>query len=101
MLLSLLCVSLFVSYYFDSAIHIRSGLVRRASLRHLRTGHSHEDIDQCFGSLSKFMARFGRRCRHTGDFVAIIQQWLDQLPRSFECGRYVEKLDQYRDWSLG
>ena len=46
------------------------------------------------------MSRFGRRCRHTGDFVAVIQQWLDQLPRSFERGRYVEKLDQYRDWRL-
>ena len=43
------------------------------------------------------MSRFGRRCRHTGDFVAVIQQW---LPRSFERGRYVEKLDQYRDWRL-
>ena len=46
------------------------------------------------------MARYGRSARHTGDFVAIVQDWLKQLPRSFEPGRYVVKLDQFRDWYL-
>ena len=74
--------------------------MRSTSLRCLRTGHSHEDIDGCFASLGRFMARQGKQARHTGDFVQLVTQWLQGLPRPYEPKRFCVKLDQFRDWML-
>ncbi len=74
------------------------GLIAGGALACLRSGHSHEDIDQCFGNLSFFMARKGRYARHTGDFVVLIRQWLNDLKRPYEKDKYCVKLDELRDW---
>ena len=76
------------------------GLIAGGALAHLRSGHSHEDIDQCFGALASFMARKGRYARHTGDFVQLIRQWLHQYKRPYETDRYCVKMDQFRNWKL-
>ena len=46
------------------------------------------------------MASRGKAARRTADFVQLGQQWLNELPRAHEPGRYVMKLDQFRDWTL-
>lgn len=77
------------------------GLIAGGALACLRSGHSHEDVDQCFGSLAAHIARKGRYARHTNDFVNLIRQWLHSLKRPYEVDRYCIKLDQIRDWKLG
>ncbi len=74
------------------------GLIAGGALACLRSGHSHEDVDQLFGNLSYFMARKGRYARHTGDFVVLIRQWLNELKRPFEKDKFCVKLDELRDW---
>ena len=67
----------------------------------LRSGHSHEDIDQAFGSLALWLARKARHAATPDDFQTIIQDWARQLDRPHEKERVVVKLDQCRDWLLG
>lgn len=74
------------------------GLIAGGALACLRSGHSHEDVDQAFGNLSYFMARKGRYARHTGDFVVLIRQWLQELKRPFEKEKFCVKLDELRNW---
>ena len=47
------------------------------------------------------MARKGRYARHTGDFVVLIRQWLNELKRPYEKDKYCVKIDELRDWSFG
>ena len=65
----------------------------------LRSGHSHEDLDQVFGSLSKCLVRV-RTAQTSDDVVNHIRRFLHELPRPHESGRYAVKLDQTRDWPL-
>lgn len=69
-------------------------------LRCLRSGHSHEDLDQVFGDLSKFISRKGRNAVHPGDFVQIVEQWLVDVKRPFETKRYSILFDSCHDWFL-
>lgn len=88
-------------YYFNMTTICHSGVVRSARLRNLRTGHSHEDVDQMFGRLASFISRHGRNATGPPEFRDLIQQWLSQkLDRPHEAGRYAVLLDQFRDWCL-
>lgn len=75
-----------------------SGILDGCALTHLRSGHSHEDIDQQFGHLSKFLLRHGRRAEVPADFQKLIQNFLDTRDRTFEKEGYAILLDQTRDW---
>jgi hypothetical protein len=72
--------------------------LRRAELRCLVTGHSHEDIDQIFGHLATFIAR--HPTLHTPrDFIETVEKFMQQPGfRSHEPVHHVVKLDNVRDW---
>lgn len=81
---------------------VSNSVVAKASLCALRTGHSHEDIDQLFGQLARFLATKARVAATPEDFVDIIQRWMDvAMKRPFEPGKHCVYLDQTRNWQLG
>lgn len=82
---------------FLSAL-VSAGVLASASLQHLRSGHSHEDIDQLFGSLALFIVRHSRHCETPDQFIRVIQRFADGAQRPYERNRVVVKLDQHRDW---
>lgn len=63
----------------------------------LRTGHSHEDIDQCFGVIASKIAKL-RHVPTSLHFLQYLQQICNELDRPHEAGRHVLKVDQCRDW---
>lgn len=78
---------------------VANNIVPKISLKTLRTGHSHEDIDQIFGILARHLSTKARFASTPLDFCSIIQKWQeDFLKRPYEQGRYTTVLDQTRDW---
>ena len=78
------------------------GVIAGARMRHLRTGHSHEDVDQLFGVLAAYIARHGRSANSPKEFCQHIQMWLaTKLDRPHEPLRKCVLMDQCRDWILG
>ena len=76
-------------------------IVDRASLRCLRTGHSHEDVDQVFGQLAGHLVNRVRVANTPDDFASAIRVFVeDKLKRAHEAKRYCFKIDQVRDWLL-
>ena len=96
--------------FFGVCVYVKSwlgniptlpGIIRGARLRMLRSGHSHEDVDQTFGALAGHLSRRARRATGPHQFRDIIQNWLDNdLKRPFEPKRYAVLMDQVRDWLL-
>ena len=78
---------------------VASQAVQSMSLGCLRSGHSHEDIDQHFGRLSQWLNRW-KVLQTPDDTVACIRAFLDQA-KFFEKDRYVVALNRTRDWRLG
>ena len=77
------------------------GVAQQTGLQCLRSGHSHEDLDQVFGQLAKHLVRKGSQAMEPCDFVALISKWLNEsLVRPYEQKRYCIQLDQVRDWCL-
>ena len=74
--------------------------MRECSLRCLRSGHSHEDIDQLFGVVATHLARKGRHCQTADDLVKVIDDIIQSMPRPHESLRFTKKLDGARDWPL-
>lgn len=72
-------------------------------LSSLRSGHSHEDVDQVFGRLAAFLVKRGHSCQTPYDFQRVIQQFLNEadFPHEPAEHRYCVKLDQTRDWPFG
>lgn len=78
------------------------GVIAGARLRNLRTGHSHEDVDQLFGVLAAYIARHGRSANCPKEFCHHIQMWLTtKLDRPHEPLRKCVLMEQCRDWILG
>ncbi|CAK9023441.1 unnamed protein product [Durusdinium trenchii] len=75
---------------------VSSRTVRSASLSCLRSGHSHEDIDQHFGRLSQFLLRW-KTLQSPDDTVACVRAFLDQ-GKFFEKERVVVAMNRTRDW---
>ena len=66
---------------------------------YLRSGHTHEDIDQIFSRMSKYLQRV--RTMHTlSDVVTTVQKFADSAKFPFEADRYVQVIDDVRDWNL-
>jgi hypothetical protein len=63
----------------------------------LRSGHSHEDIDQTFGCLARWMHKRPFALEPT-DFVTLINEFLDENPFPFEPYRMAFELNRVRDW---
>lgn len=65
----------------------------------LRSGHSHEDIDQVFGRLASWMQK-RRYALEPTDFVGLINDFLADNSFPFEPYREAFELNRVRDWSL-
>jgi intracellular sulfur oxidation DsrE/DsrF family protein len=75
-------------------------IISAGRLSFLRSGHSHEDIDQLFGSVSSYFKNHVRTALTSHDFVVALQEFCRQLDRPHEPRRFVVKLDRTRDWHL-
>lgn len=74
------------------------GLLASASLATLRSGHSHEDIDQVFGRLASWMqGRPVAQCPH--DFVPLINEFLAEGDFPHEPFRLAFEMNRVRDWN--
>lgn len=82
--------------YLSSLVSSRT--IRSAALNCLRSGHSHEDIDQVFGQLATFMLR-SKDLQDPTDVKRCIQAFSDKA-KLFEKERRVVIIDQTRDWKL-
>ena len=78
---------------------VSCGRLHSAALSFLRTGHSHEDVDQLFGQLAQYLLRV-RTAETADEVVQHVQAFLDTCPRPYEPKRYAVKLDATRDWML-
>lgn len=76
-----------------------SRTVGSCALSCLRAGHSHEDIDQIFGQLARWILRW-KVLETPCDVGRCIQAFLDQA-KLFEKERFVVLVDRTRDWTLG
>ena len=76
------------------------GILAGASMRHLRSGHSHEDVDQVFGSLSLYLVRHGKCVESPPQFVDLIRTFCNTAHRPHEPERCVVMYDQHRPWTL-
>ena len=80
---------------------VANGIVGQSALSSLRTGHSHEDIDQLFGQLAKYLVTKVRTADTPADFKAAIEHWMgNSLHRPHEPERHCVYLDQCRNWLL-
>lgn len=75
--------------------------IKRAEVRTLMSGHTHEDVDAFFACLSAVLKQ-GGQCLHTPmDYARVLQQYLhrdDVRPK--EPHSEVILMDQVRDWNL-
>lgn len=74
--------------------------IDRIQASYLRSGHTHEDIDQCFGQLSKYLLKC-RDLQSPDDVKAAITGFLSQCKMPFEGERHCVFLNEPRDWYLG
>ena len=81
---------------------VANGVVQKAMLSALRTGHSHEDIDQVFGQIAKHLSTKARSAATPYDFKDHITQWMQtSMKRPHEAGKHCVVLDQTRNWYRG
>ena len=71
-----------------------------ASLRQLRSGHSHEDIDQLFGGLALFIVKHAKTVETPSQFCDVIQRFCTSANRPHEPERVVVQMEQHRPWTL-
>lgn len=80
---------------------VSDNVIGSGRLSFLRTGHSHEDIDQVFGRLSTWVRNNIRSAATSADFVDGIREFCNKVERPHEPNRYTIKLDRVRDWCPG
>ena len=80
---------------------ISDNIIKEGVFSFLRSGHSHEDIDQVFGQCSDWVKRRVPTAQTSDDFVSGINAFLQKMERPHEIQRACFKLDRTRDWSLG
>ena len=89
-----------VDFILSPTLVPMSGMLESCGLTSLRSGHSHEDIDQQFGYLSKYLMRHGRSAEVPADFQRLIQDFLKESHRPHEEKGYSILLEQTRSWTL-
>lgn len=80
---------------------VSDNLIKDGGLSFLRTGHSHEDIDQVFGQCADFVRRKLPTALSSADLQAGLNIFLEKLDRPFEPDRGCYKLDDARHWTPG
>ncbi|CAK9002863.1 unnamed protein product [Durusdinium trenchii] len=82
------------------AAQVSASNLRACAITFLRCGHSHEDVDQCFGRLARHYAKI--QCAQTPqDFVASTVEFSRNMKRPHETKSHVIKMNDTRDWSQG
>ena len=72
--------------------------LKHFQLDFLMSGHSHEDIDQFFSTVSN-LVESNQELHTPSDFMKALESWLsDRSVREHEPHRLVVKVDQVRDW---
>lgn len=79
---------------------VSDGVIASGKLSFLRSGHSHEDVDQLFGRVACWIKSKLRSAQTSDDFVQCLKEFCQQLDRPYEPKRFVVKLDRTRDWCL-
>lgn len=79
---------------------VSSKNVKSITCQYLRSGHTHEDVDQLFGLLSKYLLRI-RQMQTPSDVVETIQGFLANTKLPFAGERLVYQMDSVRDWIFG
>lgn len=88
------------NFFFKwAAAQTSSGNIRNVCVRFLRSGHSHEDVDQCFGRLSRHYAKL-KTAQSPSDFEASTVRFANDMHRPHEPARYVVTMPRTRDWKL-
>lgn len=82
-----------------ASLQVSAGNVRSLSIRFLRSGHSHEDVDQCFGRLARHLSKL-KKAECPLDFARSIAQFANSMHRPHEDGRYTVIMNGTRDWNL-
>ena len=82
-----------------AALQTSSGNLKNVSVRFLRSGHSHEDVDQIFGRLAMHYSKLSK-AETPQDFEDSTRLFARDVLRPHELGRYVVTMAQTRDWSL-
>ncbi|CAE7210987.1 unnamed protein product, partial [Symbiodinium pilosum] len=78
---------------------VSNGTLPAARIRNLRSGHSHEDIDQIFGQCAEDILHNCRRAETSDDFRRHLEHFLQRkIHRPHEEQRFVFKVDRTRDW---
>ncbi|CAK9005962.1 unnamed protein product [Durusdinium trenchii] len=77
---------------------VSSRNIRSFVVQYLRSGHTHEDIDQTFGALSKHLLRV-RDLQSPSDVVNTIKDFLQKAKMAWETERHVVMMDSIRDWN--
>ena len=75
-------------------------IVESCTLSHLRSGHSHEDIDQAFGSLALYIVRHCKEAQTPKDFFKTVSKFADSAQRPHEPHRVTFQMDSHRDWKF-
>ena len=82
-----------------AALQTSSGNLKNVSVRFLRSGHSHEDVDQIFGRLAMHYSKLSK-AETPQDFEESTGRFARDVHRPHELGRYVVTMAQTRDWIL-
>ena len=84
-----------------AALQTAAHKCRRFEMRFLESGHSHEDVDQYFSTVSGWLEK-QRELWTPEDFAPSLRRF-HELPetRQHEPKHYIYNIDQVRDWSLG
>ena len=79
------------------AAAVSNQTVRSMGVSCLRTGHSHEDIDQLFGQISTRIAKM-KSVPSSEAFLEAMRRVGGELDRPHDKERYIFKVDKVRDW---
>ena len=78
------------------------GKIKRAEIRTLMSGHTHEDVDSLFSNIASVLKQSGQRLHTPHDYLNVVRQYLNRDDvRPTEMHSEVVLLDQVRDWSHG
>lgn len=81
------------------AVLVSAKIVASATANFLRSGHSHEDIDQFFGEVAQYIANHGRFVHSLDHMADVLRRFFTQCrARIYEPLKLVTRMDWVRDW---
>ena len=80
------------------AAMVAAGLICTFTANFLRVGHTHEDMDQFFGELAKWVKKRLHYAQCLAEFKVSLDSFLKHVHRPYEKQTRVRIVDQVRDW---